>query len=246
MGTKNGALINLVLRCVDNYAYPGFCIRISDGRDELDFGAGVFGRFCPTRNPTDRALDAYHHELLHSDSAHRNLAGLASVVYWGYATYSHNYARGRVTWLLHGHGRRAGVTPDAAALCLLAAREAVAQGRYDEALGEMQPLCQLSRTPFASKIIAFLCPDHAGVYDNRIQRGLVNHPILDRYALPGRLFEHCGSGVGAVASPVIRQRYQAWCEALSQVASEINNGRKGPRLRALDIERAIFAAIGAL
>ncbi len=234
-------LIDLILGNLDHYDYPGFRIKICRDAGELDFGGDLYGQFVPADAPTDRELDAYHHTLLHHTSEHENLAGLASVIYWGYATFGNNgtYGRNKVTWFMQARGNG----PASAARCLQEARNAVAQAQYGEALGAVGQMSQLGQTPFASKVIAFLCPDHAGVYDNRIANGLVDHPVLRNQTRPGGLFEHCTGGVGRVASPTIRRKYQAWCVALGQIAEHVNGGGRQPRIRALDVERAIFSAI---
>jgi hypothetical protein len=178
-------LIDLIVENLGSYDYPGFHIKIRQNTGELAFGQNLRGAFVPECGPTDRRLDEYHYALLHSDSRYKNLAGLASVVYWGFASRGDGNARARARWLMDGHGGHPRVTADLAARCLAHARHAVACGAYGVALGEMKPLSQLGRTPFASKVIAFLCPDAAGVYDNRIQRGLTNHPVLARHASRG-------------------------------------------------------------
>jgi hypothetical protein len=238
-------LIELIVRNLGHYLYPGFRIQICHNGGELDFGGNLYGRFVPTNTPTDLHLDAYHHMLLQHESGHENLAGLASVLYWGFATFGDNYARNRVARLMQGHGNRPAVVPETAAHHLREARISVAREQYGEALGHVGQMSQLSRTPFASKIVAFLCPDRTGVYDNRIANGLDNHPVLRNLTLPGGLFEHCARGIGPVASPTVRQKYQAWCVALCQIAENINDGRQEPRVRALDIERATFEAFAA-
>ncbi len=211
-------LVALVVANLPNYKYPAFRIQIYQKKDDLDFGGGVYGRFAPTQDRTDRELDEYHRMLLWHDSKHKNLAGLSSVVYWGYARFGDRYARGRVAWLMNGFRNRPAVTPLAAGQCLTAARSFVTRGRYGEALGSIGTLSQLGRTPFASKVIAFLDPDHAGVYDNKIGDGLVNRSILKEHTVAAGRFEHCTGGVGPVASPTIQRKYQAWCEALSAIA----------------------------
>jgi hypothetical protein len=222
-----------------------FISRLADLND-LDFGGGLHGQFVPAGARTDRELDAYQHMLLWHESEHNNLAGLASVVYWGFATRNEAFAQWSVNRLMQGYRVQpaVAVTPAvAAAHCLRAARNAVAQGQYGEALGHMGSLYQLGRTPFASKVIAFIDPDNAGVYDNKINNGLVSHPILANHIVPGGLFERCTDGIGAVNQLDIQRRYHAWCKALCRIAAHINGRLQVLPLRALDIERAIFAAI---
>jgi hypothetical protein len=98
------------------------------------------------------------------------------------------------------------VSPCIAGEKLRLARNAISNGMYGEALGAMSTLPQLSQTPFASKIIAFLALGKAGVYDNKIARALRKHPVLQQYTNPGSIFENCLGGIGLVANPTIRKR----------------------------------------
>jgi hypothetical protein len=238
-------LAELVLTNLAYYEYPAFRIQVGQNGNQLNFGGGLHGHFVPADVRTDRELDAYHCNLLRHESGHENLAGLASVVYWGFANFggNDNFAQNRVGWLMEGFGNRPAVTPDAAAQCLGAARNAVMQGNWGGALAHLRPLCQLGRTPFASKVIAFLDSDHAGVYDTTIRRGLIHHRTLANHAVPGGLFANCTNGIGTVDRRQIQERYQAWCNALGRLAAHINGHLQMLPLRALDIERAIFTAI---
>ena len=124
-----GELIELILANLGHYLYPGFRIQITRDACELDFGGNLYGRFVPTNIPTDIHLDAYHHMLLQHESGHENLAGLASVLYWGFATFGDNYARHRVARLMQGYGNRERALPETVAHYLGEARKAlVCQG----------------------------------------------------------------------------------------------------------------------
>jgi len=238
-------LIDLVFENRSRYSYPRFRIEVHHTRGELEFGDHLRGTFLPDSGHTDQRLDIYHFALLRSGSPSENLAGLASVVYWGFATYGDNYARTRARRLLKGYGARQAVTPDIASDCIAAARTDIEAGRLGHALGRLGPLCQLSRTPFASKVIAFLSPDVAGVYDQWIQWGLLNHPVLVRHSSRGGLFEGALSGVGSVSSVRVQDRYESWCHALRLIAAKINNELGTKQVRAVDVERSLFAAIAA-
>ena len=50
-------LIELILRNLGHYLYPGFRIQICNDAGELDFGGNLYGRFVPTNAPTDLHLD---------------------------------------------------------------------------------------------------------------------------------------------------------------------------------------------
>lgn len=145
--------------------------------------------------------------------------------------------------LLNGYSRRRPTTPETAQTCLGDAIGDIEYGRYGRALGRFAGISQLGRTPFASKVIAFLCPERAGVYDNEIARGLARHPLLSQFTARNRIFHGCTDGIGQVHNSRIQHRYQAWCKRLTDIAAYIGKRGRGPILRALDVERRIFATI---
>jgi len=239
-------LVSFVRSNLNSYNYPAFRISLSHEPRELNFGGGWFGRFSPSDKPTALEIDRHHHALLHDENPHKNLAGLASVIYWGFATFGDNYARNRVGWFLNGRRDKAPVAADAAQRSLCRSRIDLGARRFDRALSNLGSLGQLGRTPFASKVVAFLDPDRAGVYDNRIMLGLRDHPALAGHkGGPLGIFHRCQDGVGSVLSPSIGARYQAWCEALQKIATSANAAAIGAPVRAIDVERAIFAAVAA-
>ena len=135
-------LVELILNGWPNYRYPRFHIKVPACEGELNFGEALLGNFIPDAAPTDHWLDRYHQMLLHNNSPSFNLAGLASIVYWGFARTRRGLAQGRARtralWLLHGHGNRQATTHPAAADALKAAREDIAAGRFGDALGRFQ------------------------------------------------------------------------------------------------------------
>ena len=233
-------LSQLIVENVDGYYYPAFRIEVGPYIDNpnLDFGDGLFGSFVPTSKPTCAKLDTFHRELLQDESPAKNLAGLASVIYWGYAVFGDKYARNKVCWFLYGRSKGP-VTRDDAKESINDARNAISQRCYGKALGHIGRMGQLGRTPFASKVVAFLAPDAAGVYDNQIMWGLKNHPLLQKSGL----FDQCRKGVGSASSPSIQKRYNEWCNALQKIADTTNSEGNGSSLRPLDVERAIYTAV---
>lgn len=240
-----------------SYSYPKAYMRIAKKGEAGDvqlFEGGPMAIFCrPAESEvTDLCLDRYHQGLLcpkkpeqpgQPDQQTQVVLGLASVIYWGFYTFGHNFAVNRVNWFLQGrppHGNP--VCPNEAVRCLQTARSHAKTGHMGQAISALSGLNQLSRTPFASKVIAFLDPDKAGVYDNRIRNGLHQDP----YPLSIR------NGVGSVRTVRYQQRYQAWCEYLQQVAGLLNEGKEDRTWscagdieecwRPLDVERALFAA----
>ena len=115
---------------------------------------------------------------------------------------------------------------------------------HGAALGSLNGVSQLQRTPFASKIIAFVDPDKAGIYDNRIGNALASSATDS----------HLAGGVGSVSSGSIKGIYDQWCEHLSEIAEFLNEGIESAKSwrwienesgeqdwRALDVERTYFS-----
>lgn len=231
------------------YNYPAACIeQVSKAAADIRIAKGVYGRFVvpPAGAITGLRLDDYHFKLLRSKSGTIQLLGLASVVYWGFFTFGDRFARRRVLRLLNGYRKKPGVSVKLASTRLRAATRSTAVGATGAALGQCAGLSQLGQTPFASKVIAFLSPSLAGVFDNRICKGVRDQP----WALP------FWRGIGQVHNVRIQEAYQAWCLFLSLIASNLNAGISAGRKdwrwscgedtnqmwRAIDVERAIFAA----
>lgn len=191
---------------------------------------------------TNLELDRYHTRLLGSADPVDNLLGTLSTVFWGFYTFSPQYATVRATRHLAGYRARPPSTSDMVARCLQGASE----DDLGAALGRLASLSQLGRTPFASKVIAFRFPERAGVLDNKIADGLTASPWAQ-----GAPFLN---GIGDVSQPRIQRRYAAWCDFLCQVAGRMNAGIDAgaawhwganevepQRWRAIDVERALFA-----
>lgn len=233
------------------YNYPKAYIEKTD-RDQhgIQLTPNLFARFIvpTTEQRTDIWLDSYHYRLLRSDSAEERLLGLTSAVYWGYFTFGDSYARNKVNWLINGNRGLPATTPELALSHTTAAINQLNKNCTGDAMAALRGLSQLNRTPFASKIIAFLSPSIAGVYDNRIADGL----SLNAQTI------HISRGIGQTSSPQVRNCYQSWCIYLSQVASQMNlaivlgknwqwscGEDKAQLWRALDVERALFAMYGS-
>jgi hypothetical protein len=231
------------------YSYPAAYIeRAPKSTADIHLAGPVYGRFVvpAVGNIANLWLDDYHHELLRSKSQSESLLGLASVVYWGYFTFGDKFARKRVNRLLHGYRGVPGVTASAAYGALQTMIGMTNVGATGAALGELHGLSQLGRTPFGSKVVAFLSPSLAGIFDNRICNGLQDQP----WALPFL------RGIGEVHKIGTQEAYQAWCLYLSLIASHLNAGIQAgnknwrwncgedvkQEWRALDVERAFFAA----
>lgn len=197
---------------------------------------------------TDLWLDHYHHSLLHSPNPDDRQLGLASVVYWGFFTHGDAFARNRVDWHTNGHLATPATTAAVAVARTNQANAHLSHKQAGEAMSSFGGVSQLGRTPFSSKVVAFMAPSIAGVYDNRISGGLANVPWAS----------HMANCIGSSHSPSVRNCYQSWCVYLTQVAAQLNMGIAaghpwrwscgndiGQLWRAVDVERAWFAMIAA-
>lgn len=191
---------------------------------------------------TDLDLDRYHAGLLHSEDPIENLLGTLSTVFWGFYTFSPPFATIRAMRHCDGYRGKPASTPELVAGCL----RADAGNDLGAALGKLASLSQLGFTPFASKVVAFMYPERAGVLDNKLADGLA----VSTWAQGAPFL----NGIGDVRAPRYQRRYAAWCDFLCTVADRINagiaggapwhwrSGATGPqRWRAIDVERALFA-----
>jgi hypothetical protein len=229
------------------YNYPkAYVKRVEKGTHDIELASGVFIRFIipNLHETTDLSLDNYHTKLLHSESPDERLIGIVSVIYWGYFSFGDNYARNKVDWLISGNRSQPPTTSAIAFTHTTAALNSLEQLQIGDAIASLYGVSQLNRTPFASKIIAFMAPSIAGVYDNRISDGLSRNAWAT----------HLSKGIGPTKSRQIRNSYQSWCIYLTQIASQINLGislgkewewscgnDQRQLWRAIDVERAMFA-----
>lgn len=187
-------------------------------------------------------LDKYHNQLLHSNIDSDNLIGTASIIFWGFYTFSEKYSMIRVERHLNGYKGMSGATSEYINRVIANIKHRKSMG---DKLSELKSVSQLSRTPFASKVIAFMFPENAGVYDNQIFNGLNR----SEWAKDADLI----TKIGSVDNPAIQNGYTKWCLFLSEVAKKMNesiiNGKnwfwndlnEDPRpWRAIDVERSLF------
>lgn len=239
----------------NQYDYPWAVLKIA-ASGPISVGAGVFIQFydqAPKR--TDLSLDNHQSALLAPHLAHC-LIGCASAIYWGFRTFgqSDKYARQRVQKFFH----HATNTMSAAVLALGQAQAHCSSHRWGDAVSSVGSLKELGQLPFASKVIAFLDLENAGVYDNRINRFLLqsglDKPMIGCPALPVK------SG-GNMSYPKVAAQnsqgvFQRWCERLQELRDQLNAIGPGcqwqctestpQRWRAVDVERAIFQLAKAL
>jgi len=211
-------VVNALKQYRAHYNYPkAYMVRTAPGTGDVNWPEGfsanhvlpLYGQI------TDTTLDEHHRTLLASEDPVDRAIGLASIIYWGFFTFSDNYARNRVRWHVHGcKGKAIGTTAHRAMAVTTLAHECMAAGNIGNAIASFKGVSQLGQTPFASKVLAFMTPEGAGIYDNHIQNGLA--VIADANVMAG--------GVGLVQARGVRQRYSLWCDFLVQKTFEINVG----------------------
>jgi hypothetical protein len=192
---------------------------------------------------TDDELDRHHFDLLHSTDPSRQLLGVASVIYWGFFTFSDNLARVRARKFL-----QATSADDAARFVDAVVSTYVASEDFGQVLACCEGVAQLGRTPFASKVLAFMFPEMAAVYDNKLDARLSELPWSHNAPFIG--------AVGTVKNSKVRWRYNSWLRFLTLAAAQLNRHiAQGADLcwrteegvthtwRPLDVERAIFASL---
>lgn len=191
------------------------------------------------------SLDRYHHDLLTSPVDEKVVLGLASVVFWGFSsggdgrlTYPRALARARQ--VLFG---KAGEEPDPSQRLHDAVRLAAAhagESRMAEALAAVRDL-KMFGVSFASKVIAFLNPQGAGVCDRLIADGLQRSG--------SRLYFSPGFSAGSSAKAAQEKGFQAWCTECRIQAEKLRKAGSSwqdwdgshHEWRAVDVERALFA-----
>lgn len=227
------------------YDYPRAFCEVSKTPTEFKISENVWLKPVAPKDGevTDLELDNYHFKLLHSKDPVNNLVGTCSVIYWGYYTFSQNYAFERVRRHLRGYRGKVGTTPSSIHSVLKSVK--ANRTNLGKALSELENVSQLGRTPFASKVVALMYPEIAGIYDNQIAKGLARHDweITKKFL----------GGVGEVSSSTIQQKYAEWCDFTRKIAENLTAGIssgekwswKDPKgqqniWRAIDVERAMF------
>ena len=227
----------------NNYSYPGMYI---DLPNDVDWNSPTHP--CNLQGPrgeTDHAFERHIYQALTADEAKARFIGVARVVYWGYANAGYRENRVQKVW-----DGRADLVRIAEALEM--ASQCAHEERFDDAIGCLDGIPQVQRIPFASKVIAFLNPAMAGVYDNKINNFLAHlqprtQGVLREWLLPYAPNLH--GPIGNARSAIARERYQQWCTFLQNNAFALNAmgstwGGKH-QWRAVDVERAIFDAANA-
>lgn len=242
----------------DHYNYPWAVLKIV-AAGPVSVGAGLHIQFDDQApKVSDLLLDDHQSALLAAVASHsaQNLVGCGSAIYWGFRTFgpSDKYAQRRAKRFF-AHTTNTAPTVAAA---MRQARRHCSVRKWEDALSSVGKLKELGQLPFASKVVAFLDLENAGVYDNRINRFLLrsclDRPMIGCPAIPVNSKGNMNyARVSALGSRIV---YQRWCERLQELRDLLNNIGPGgrwkctesasQRWRAVDVERAIFQLANSL
>jgi Putative 8-oxoguanine DNA glycosylase OGG-like protein len=192
------------------------------------------------------ALDSFHQTLLSAGQEEDLIHGLLSVVFWGFASGSDgrinaNRALSRCRAILFGRKNSQPQSLDQIIAYLRVSRRLLDASRIAAALQEVQKIKFLGMS-FASKVLTFMDPATAAVYDDVISQRLK----LSADA------EMRGMYVGTSVSWNKENQsaaYERWCHWCLKWAQRLNADRLLWRdwdgtehnWRTVDIERAFFA-----
>lgn len=205
-------------------------------------------RFKSTCSST--GLDRHHETLLNGPHAIDNLHGLLSVVFWG--NFSDRYGRflgyalPRAQHIVTGRGTRA-PQPDPSILAALLTARGLITGPHPNPGDALRNAMQIKflGMSFASKVLSFMAPNRAVVYDAVISQ------YLQSEFSPNR---RIGAAVTGSWTRGKAAAYAGWCEFCTREALGLNalgsrwldwNGMRYD-WRAVDVERAHFARAATL
>lgn len=239
----DSTLINDLISFRQAYNYPNAYLLHSSSQTDFKLTSCNYFDYKNDHDEySDQFIDDYHKNLLFSPSSIDNILGTASVIYWGFQTFNHNYAMNRVKWHLNGRCGSKNLSPYIVAITL---KKIIECNDVSEALSKLSALNELGSLSFGSKVISFMYPEKAGVYDKQIHDGLVKTSWAKTAQLIG--------SIGTVSNKN-KITYSNWCAFLSSIAQKINDGisegknnwawtsQSGVSMkwRAVDVERAIF------
>ncbi len=194
-------------------------------------------------------LDEFHRKLLNSRNAEDLMHGLLSVVFWGFASgiegrITAERALARCSALINGRRNATPQSSEEIISHLERVRHLLNGSRISNALQEAMKIKFLGMS-FASKVLAFMNPMIAAVYDDVISSRLMNstESVLRTMYVSTKLAQ------SHKARSDQASKYEEWCRWCSAEAVALNgqcvfwtdwNGIKRD-WRALDVERAFFA-----
>jgi hypothetical protein len=245
--------------CPDQAAWTEFRESLDRPRDDTAIHGGQRPGRKDGRTYSSVRLDSFHSGLLKTGKPADDLHALMSVTFWGYVSGTDNRIRigrgiGKANVL--AAGRRPSVqnpgvarridTPEAIRTIMGGTRELVGKGHYGDALLSARRMKYWGYS-FASKLVMFMDPDCAVVYDSVIWQRLHDHPDPQLRAM-AEVSITCHDPAGMHREAVGRQ-YQAWCNWCRSEAHKLNKAGKkwtdwdgtGRTWRAVDVERAFFS-----
>ena len=242
----------------ESYGYiPARLVRVSDdGAAKLTWKSLKLDMDVPhkwqTDDPKIRAryssleLDIFHHALLNGVHDEDLIHGLLSVVFWGFASGTDGRvnsmrALSRSRAILSGRKNTFPQNPEQIVEHLRKAHGLLEASRIADALRETQKIKFLGMS-FASKVLAFMNPSIAVVYDNVISNKLRGSDLSSLFVST----KLTNSQKGRMHQAMTYERWCRWCVARAETlnASAMNwtdwNGAEH-NWRAVDVERAFFA-----
>lgn len=201
------------------------------------------------KNYSSVELDEFHNSLLRSKEEDEILHGLLSVVYWGYASGTNGLFHSNLSLIRanrHPRGNKRHPPQEKREIVelLLKTQKFALENNFKDAL-----LCAMQikfiRMAFASKLVAFMNPTSAAVYDSVINARLAMSEDMEMQKL----------AVSIPATPTKNgqlkqaEAYTKWCKWCENKAEELNQkeikwrdwNTKEYAWRAVDVERAFFA-----
>ena len=197
---------------------------------------------------SSQELDTYHDQLLNSERDDDLPLGLLSVVFWGYASgvdgrVNPMFALSRSRRILCGRKNVSPQKVEEVIAHLRRARELLKTSRIADALQEAQEIRFLGMS-FASKVLTFMNPNIAAVYDSIVSNRLGGSSSdLKSLFVSTR---PTNSRKGRMHQGIIYERWCRWCLKMAESlnASSMKwtdwNGVEYD-WRAVDVERAFFA-----
>lgn len=208
------------------YSYPA--VGLLEGYVHVDF-------------PSVSAMEVHHQRMLLSHKPEESVAGYLSVIYWG--NYSSQdgrinapFARARVRRVQTGLATK-GHTAGHVQSVIGTSHRLIVAHQYGHAIWGLHKSLYGVGLSFASKILAFLAPEHCGVADSQIAERFPKFDFMfDRNGVKSRLHN--------------AHSYDDYCHYLINRAAELNreddnalsSGSSRTRWRAVDVERALFAS----
>jgi hypothetical protein len=194
-------------------------------------------------------LDDFHCSLLQSESEYDLMHGLLSVVFWGFASGTDGRIRSsralaRAKTVVDGR-TNALQQPDADIIAhLKKCRQLLKGSQIAEALREATQI-KFLQMAFASKLLTFMAPNLAAVYDDVISKRLQGVNSREQQ----NLFVSTKNPTSEAAKLKQEDVYANWCRWCVEKANNLNAtgitwrdwNATEHNWRAVDVERAFFA-----